>query len=192
MKNDKHSIRIQMRHQRQKLSHQLRAHHSNQIIDYALKYVSQHGGQDAAILCYYPLPEEVCTKKIFADAASLNLYAPAIVDNDMLWLHIDTQTQWQQHDHKFYQPIEGSPWSAASHRKNFLFAPLVAFDRTGHRLGMGKGFFDRWLAQHQHEMNGLIGLAFSFQEINTIPHEPHDIPMHLIITEQGVLHAIEH
>lgn len=72
---------------------------------------------------------------------------------------------------------------------DIVIVPLVAFDRSGQRLGYGKGYYDATLA-HLRSLNAsllAIGVAFTVQEIATIPAEAHDIPLDLIITEQDVL-----
>jgi 5-formyltetrahydrofolate cyclo-ligase len=66
-----------------------------------------------------------------------------------------------------------------------VLLPLAAFDRTGHRIGYGKGHYDRaiaWLAPSaRHPL--LIGLAFSSQEVESVPAEPHDVALDAIVTE---------
>lgn len=64
--------------------------------------------------------------------------------------------------------------------------PGVAFDRSGTRLGHGRGYFDRLLARVRYDAT-LVGLAFECQLFDNLPSETHDIRMHRIITENGVL-----
>jgi len=64
--------------------------------------------------------------------------------------------------------------------------PGAVFDRYGHRLGYGGGFYDRFLAQAAPQAIR-IGLAYSCQVVDQLPSLPHDIPMDLVITEQEVL-----
>lgn len=64
--------------------------------------------------------------------------------------------------------------------------PGVAFDRGGTRLGHGRGYFDRLLARASQDAK-FIGLAFECQLFDDLPSEIHDIRMHRIITESGVL-----
>jgi len=67
-----------------------------------------------------------------------------------------------------------------------IFLPMVGFDRQGWRLGYGGGYFDRYLAADTGENPCLVGLAYSFQEVETILAEPHDCRLHYVITERGV------
>ncbi len=68
-----------------------------------------------------------------------------------------------------------------------VLAPLVAFDRQGHRLGQGGGYYDRALAGTGSNRPVFIGVAHSFQEVDAIPTEPWDVPLDAVVTEDGVI-----
>ena len=69
-----------------------------------------------------------------------------------------------------------------------LIVPLVAFDRKGGRLGYGGGFYDRTLQALRASRPTLaIGFAFAAQEADSLPLEPTDQPLDLIVTERGVI-----
>jgi len=69
-----------------------------------------------------------------------------------------------------------------------VIVPLLAFNRTGGRLGYGGGFYDRTLEQLRVRRATLaIGFAFAGQEIDDLPLEPTDQPLDLIVTETGVI-----
>jgi 5-formyltetrahydrofolate cyclo-ligase len=70
---------------------------------------------------------------------------------------------------------------------DLLFVPLAAFDRAGHRLGYGAGFYDATLAALAPKRPLAIGLAFSSQEVASIPAEPHDHPLAFVITERETI-----
>ena len=57
--------------------------------------------------------------------------------------------------------------------------PGVAFDAAGHRLGRGKGYYDK-LLPHIHATK--IGICFSFQFVEEVPAEAFDIPMNAVIS----------
>ena len=68
-----------------------------------------------------------------------------------------------------------------------LIVPLVAFDRSGGRLGYGGGFYDRTLEGLRAKRPTLaIGFAFSAQQLDDLPLEPTDQPLDAIITENGL------
>ena len=69
-----------------------------------------------------------------------------------------------------------------------VIVPGLAFDRRGHRLGRGAGVYDRFLATlAPHTLR--IGVIPDAQLVDALPTEPHDVPMHLVVTEQGVTAA---
>lgn len=68
-----------------------------------------------------------------------------------------------------------------------LIMPLAAFDRRGHRIGYGKGHYDKALAGLESPRT--IGVAYSAQEVAQVPDEAHDHLLDLIVTEREVIHA---
>jgi 5-formyltetrahydrofolate cyclo-ligase len=77
------------------------------------------------------------------------------------------------------------PQGAPVVEPDLILVPLVAFDRSGHRLGYGRGYYDRAIATARS--NGrrvpLVGLAFAVQEVELIPAEPHDVRLDWVVTE---------
>jgi len=71
-----------------------------------------------------------------------------------------------------------------------IFLPLVAFDLSGNRVGMGAGYYDRtlnslktrrsWLKPH------LIGVGYTFQQVKSIKTNPWDVTMHFISTDKAI------
>jgi 5-formyltetrahydrofolate cyclo-ligase len=70
-----------------------------------------------------------------------------------------------------------------------LIIPLSVFDRHGGRIGYGAGHYDRAIARlfAKGMSPKLVGLAFSVQEVDRVPMEPHDQPLHGVITENGYI-----
>jgi 5-formyltetrahydrofolate cyclo-ligase len=64
-----------------------------------------------------------------------------------------------------------------------VLVPAIAFDRSGYRLGYGRGYYDRALAAAPHALR--IGLAHAFQIIDTVPRRDGDEPVDLIVTPDG-------
>ena len=66
---------------------------------------------------------------------------------------------------------------------DIVIVPGVAFDKKYNRMGYGKGYYDRFLK----DMTALkIGVCHSFQLVDEIPSEPHDIKMDMIVTEREI------
>lgn len=85
--------------------------------------------------------------------------------------------------------LEKGPWgtpqpakTAAAGIPELIFCPLVGFDRAGGRLGQGGGHYDRFFALHPGIAR--IGIAWSVQEVDTVPMERTDAKLDAILTEQ--------
>jgi 5-formyltetrahydrofolate cyclo-ligase len=77
---------------------------------------------------------------------------------------------------------------AAPALPDVVFAPLLAFDRRGGRLGQGGGHYDRTIANlRRMKRVFVVGLAFAGQELPEIPMEPHDQRLDAILTETEYL-----
>jgi 5-formyltetrahydrofolate cyclo-ligase len=95
---------------------------------------------------------------------------------------------WYGIDEPEYEPALG----IAPSRLDVILTPLVGFDRHGHRLGMGAGYYDRALRRRLAGVGvwrrpRIVGVAFACQETGTIAAAPWDVPLDLVVTERGVL-----
>ena len=70
---------------------------------------------------------------------------------------------------------------------DLILLPLVAFDHSCNRMGMGGGFYDRTLQFQQH-LTRLVGLAQSCQETGSINKQPWDIQLQAVVTEKSVIY----
>ncbi|HXC60192.1 MAG TPA: 5-formyltetrahydrofolate cyclo-ligase [Steroidobacteraceae bacterium] len=79
----------------------------------------------------------------------------------------------------------------AARAMDVVFMPLVGFDPQGHRIGMGRGFYDRYFAHRARLASWrrplLIGLAYDVQRMPALPASAHDVPLDAIVTESTVL-----
>ncbi|KGO86415.1 5-formyltetrahydrofolate cyclo-ligase [Flavobacterium rivuli WB 3.3-2 = DSM 21788] len=81
------------------------------------------------------------------------------------------------------EPVEGIEVPPA--KMDVVFVPLLAFDKKGHRVGYGKGFYDRFLAECKPDVIK-IGLSFFEAEAEDIPHNPTDIALDYCVTPKRV------
>jgi 5-formyltetrahydrofolate cyclo-ligase len=71
---------------------------------------------------------------------------------------------------------------------DILLVPLLAFDRAGHRIGYGAGYYDMTLARlRARKAVTAIGIAFAAQEVSTVPATTHDERLDLVLTEREVI-----
>jgi len=69
-----------------------------------------------------------------------------------------------------------------------MLVPLAAFDRTGHRIGYGAGYYDMTIAKARaRKPVTAIGIAFAAQEIERVPATPRDERLDLVLTEREVI-----
>ncbi len=76
---------------------------------------------------------------------------------------------------------------------DIVLVPLAAFDRAGHRIGYGRGYYDRTLQGLRSKKKiTVIGLAFAVQEIETVPRLPHDEQLDCVLTEHELIDLRSH
>ena len=75
---------------------------------------------------------------------------------------------------------------------DLVVVPALAYDRRGHRLGYGGGFYDRCLRALGEARGGefvAVGLGHGWQLVDELPAEAHDIPLQVIVTPTGIAHS---
>jgi len=95
----------------------------------------------------------------------------------------------------FGEPLATGVWGirepkpeAAVVEPDILLVPLLAFDRAGHRIGYGAGYYDLTLAQLRARKPIIaVGLAFAAQEVPAVPATLRDARLDLVLTERAVL-----
>ena len=95
----------------------------------------------------------------------------------------------------FGAPLGSGVWGireptadAAEVFPDILLVPLLAFDRTGHRIGYGAGYYDMTIAALRTRKQVVaIGIAFAAQEITAVPATPRDARLDLVLTERDVI-----
>ncbi|HYC12514.1 MAG TPA: 5-formyltetrahydrofolate cyclo-ligase [Nitrososphaerales archaeon] len=82
------------------------------------------------------------------------------------------------------EPPTGSPTVPLADA-DVVLVPMVAWDLEGHRVGYGKGYFDRELKSRGDALG--VGLAFEFQRRDSLPATPTDVPMDAVVTDGRVV-----
>ena len=84
--------------------------------------------------------------------------------------------------------IRQPPPEAAEVAPDILIVPLLAFDRSGHRIGYGAGYYDLTIAALRRSKSVIAaGIAFAAQEIAAVPATPRDARLDLVLTEREVI-----
>ncbi len=134
------------------------------------------------VLAHVGIAPEVDTRSILVAllARGATVLAPIMSTDDdaMHWGRVDSLDTLVQGPYGIVQPPDSAAAPAPPDAP--VLVPCVAFTGTCERLGRGGGHFDRFLQSHAGPK---IGLAYDCQRAETIPIEPHDIPLDMIVTE---------
>lgn len=85
------------------------------------------------------------------------------------------------------EPDPAAPRVPVDHIALFI-VPGLAFDARGNRLGWGQGHYDITLSENPEALR--VGFAYETQIIDTVPTGPHDLPMHMVVTDAGVRRCV--
>ena len=144
-----------------------------------------------AVLFYVSYNNEVSTHDMIKESLTARKkVAVPITDMNHHCLQLSRLTSWDD--------LEKGPYAILQPKKEcireipldeieIILIPGIVFDMSGHRIGHGEGYYDDLLKHMSHAL--LVGLAFEFQIIETIPAEAHDIPVHRIVTEKRIIHC---
>lgn len=134
------------------------------------------------ILLYHALPDEVNTELLLEQLSNRRggtaRIALPVVTGDILILKEYIPQMMESGYNKILEPSETNTIDPAE--IELAIIPGVAFDRSGNRMGRGKGFYDKLLPNLKCTT---IGLAFDFQMVDKIPCEEFDKKLDMVITE---------
>ncbi len=131
--------------------------------------------QAKTVGAYIPLPDEVDITPLF-QCLEKTFYIPAF--DEAISSYRLAQLTDELNPGKFGIPEPANPVFAPE-ELDLIIVPGVAFDRTGNRIGRGGGFYDRLLPQY-HAVR--VGACFDFQCLGTVPSEPHDCRMDVVVS----------
>lgn len=131
------------------------------------------------VLLYHPLPDEVDTLRLI-DAAlreSKVVLLPVVTGDEMELRCYEGDLQ--EGPFHILEPSLSSPPFYRYEEIDVAIVPGMGFDGQGHRLGRGKGYYDKFLSRCGTLYK--VGVCFSFQMFERIPHESHDILMDEVV-----------
>ena len=143
--------------------------------------LSQPWHEAKVLLLYHSLPDEVDTALLIreAEACGKQVLLP-VVAGDVLELRRYEGSQSLQPGSFGIMEPTGAAFSPADYGQITLaVVPGMAFDGQGHRLGRGRGYYDRLLPQLIRAWK--IGICWDFQLLENLPCEPHDVVMDQIV-----------
>lgn len=188
MKSTQQTLRNQLRQQIRKTRANLTALQQQQaedsITQQALALIEERNAQHIAL--YLSFDGEISTDKLIKTlwAQDKQVYLPVLHPfnpNHLLFLRYLPDTPMLKNKFGIWEPKLNVQNVLPLDELDILFTPLVAFDKQGNRLGMGGGFYDRTLQNWQNSSFIPVGLAHQCQQVELLPTEAWDVPLHRIL-----------
>ena len=188
MKSTQQTLRNQLRQQIRKTRANLTALQQQQaedsITQQALAFIEERNAQHIAL--YVSFDGEISTDKLIKIlwAQGKQGYLPVLHPfnpNHLLFLRYLPDTPMLKNKFSIWEPKLNVQNVLPLDELDILFTPLVAFDKQGNRLGMGGGFYDRTLQHWQKSPFIPVGLAHQCQQVEQLPTEAWDVPLHQIL-----------
>ena len=153
---------------------------------------SAEWGRSSVVMAYLATPTEVDLDGLWSGDAGPTVCAPR-VDWDTGTMRpvpvADPEADTVIRRHGVREPRADLP-AIDPRRVDLVLVPGLAFDASGGRLGRGGGFYDRFLpgAGGAGGPDGAvrIGVCWSGQIVDAVPAEPHDVRVHMLVTEDGL------
>ena len=149
---------------------------------FPLKLFERYG---PTVAVYLPVGSEIDPRPLMGKLidAGANLALPCVQeDGSMVYRAYQRGDMLEKRPFGLLEPNAEVP----KVNPTLVLTPLLAFDRSGNRLGYGKGHYDRALTRLREEGRVFVcGLAFFGQEVDAVPAEPHDVPLDWVMTERG-------
>jgi 5-formyltetrahydrofolate cyclo-ligase len=138
------------------------------------------------VCCYVALPYEVPTRRLIEEMLKRGKrVAVPVIQPRTKRLRLsevrDPAQELTPGPFGVRQPMPEAIRPVPIGRLDLVFVPGLAFDRRGHRLGHGHGYFDRFLARLPKTVP-TVGLAFPFQLLDRLPTEAHDRSVQTVLT----------
>lgn len=139
-----------------------------------------------SVLFYYPVGGEVDLIPFMNELAKSEkkVFLPKLVDDEtFVPLPYYDYEALVKNEFGIPEPAE-QPEAPLQIPLGVILVPGLAFDRMGTRLGMGKGYYDRFLKQYPESIS--IGVAFQEQVLDQLPKDPYDSPVDMLVTDSDM------
>jgi len=136
------------------------------------------------VALYSPIRNEVDISELLPAAlgAAKRVVFPRVRDAEIDFLVVTSLAQLYPGRFGVAEPLAGEVVAVA--QIDLLVVPGVAFDGNGHRLGYGKGYYDRVLARLKKQT--AVGVAYRVQLVDALSAEEHDQRLNVLVTEETI------
>ncbi len=174
---DKNILRKQIKEQKRAMTEQ-------QILAASQKLGQLFADSEAykaakTIYGYLPYNQEVRTVPMLQRALEdgKKVAVPKCYGDEMRFIYIEDLSQVEKGYCGIPEPIADEP--IAHDKRALVLMPGLAFDREGHRIGYGGGFYDKFLAQEPEHPT--LALCYEFQMVEHLETEEFDIPVDTVL-----------
>jgi 5-formyltetrahydrofolate cyclo-ligase len=178
-------LRNELRQKRSDIPSPIRATHDQAIRQRLLQVINSQAVKTLA--CYWPFDGEpdlipLCKQLMTGDYEVALPVISVSDDYTMEFYPYNSGTELRRNQYGIYQPQKTISMPLCGF--DMLLMPLVAYDKTGNRMGMGSGYYDRHLGSLRDLHQPLrVGVAYSLQEVDQINKNDWDIPLHAVVNE---------
>ena len=137
--------------------------------------------ESQTILLYWSMEDEVQTHDFVNRWYKEKTLLLPCVDGNDLRLRQYTGPECLKEGEQFGIGEPTGPEYTTLDNVQMIIVPGVAFDRSGNRMGRGRGFYDRLLKSTPRAYK--VGVAFNFQMVDHVPIEDFDVPLNAVIAE---------
>lgn len=138
--------------------------------------------QSRHIMLFYPIGSEYSLLSLLEDS-SKSFYFPCVEGNDMYCVAYNSQKGFKTGRFNIQEPVGEKLTNISS--LDLIFVPALAVDKSGCRLGYGKGFYDRFLKECRGVHTAVpVSSCFIYDKI---PEETHDVQVNCLITEDEII-----
>ena len=187
---DKKQIRRLIRELKKQLTPEMIEEKSSRVAQHLSKFLYGLSRDCRTIGVYLSLPDELQTKYLISELETsfpqLTILVPRVLEDNehILFFKYIPDGPHTISNYGIWEPVADESEAVVP---DILIMPGIAFDAKGGRVGHGGGFYDRYLQDNSDEIKHTIAIAYSLQVLDSVPMERFDIPVEVIVTEDGVV-----
>ena len=183
------SLRKQLRQQRLAMTKNQQRHMSSLAIQRLQRSTLFRSAKNIAI--YLPVRGEIDPSRLPGfGRADQQFYLPVLSlykQHGLVFVRWNKRTRFRMNQYRIPEPIIKYNQLKSARKLDLVVMPLLAFDPTGSRLGMGGGYYDRSFAfkmrSERKRKPTLLGMAYQFQQVESLPRQAWDVPLDAIVTD---------
>ncbi len=182
MTDSKTAIRHRMHRLRRNLGPDERQQYDRQVSELLIAELRQNDYR--IVNSFLPLPDEVDIMPVVEDLLERGVLvvAPKTLESPYLQhLVLTDLNNLEVGKYATKHPAEGEIFTGTY---DAILVPGLAFDHRGYRIGYGAGYYDHFLRDQHTAIK--IGVGYGFQYVPQIPVSEHDVPVDVVITNEGI------